>query len=102
MNWPCGSQLAGIKMKCLDANHSCIEIGIRLQELPQRLRGDIAPARNCDMWMPGTKLRLQANAERGFMHALVDLEQMWVRLPDANPDNFRSAFCGERSDASDR
>ena len=89
-------------MKCLDANHSCIQIRIRLQKPSKRLRRDIAAARNRDMRVPGTKLRLQPNCERGFLHALVDLEQMWVRLADADPDNFRSAFCRERSDAHNR
>src|SRR6266487_3666767 len=53
------------------------------------------------MRVPGTKLGLQPNCERAFLHALVDLEQMRVRLADTDPDNFRSAFCRERSDADD-
>ncbi len=36
------------------------------------------------------------------MDALVDLEQMRVRLADGDPNNFRSAFCGKRSDAHNR
>ena len=88
-------------MESLHANHSRIKILVRLQKFPQRLRRDIAAARNRDMRMPGTKLRLQPSRERGFIHALVDLEQMWVRLANADPNNFRSAFCREHSDADD-
>ena len=36
------------------------------------------------------------------MGPLVDLEQMWVRLANTDPDNFRSAFCGEHSCTGDR
>ena len=90
-------------MKCVDANHSCIQIRIRLQKTSKQLRGDIAAARNRDMRVPRDEaLALtQRVGERGFMHALVDLEQMWVRLADTDPNDFRSAFCRERSDADD-
>ncbi len=44
--------------------------------------------------MPGAKLRFDADGQRGFLHALVNLEQMRVRFADADPDNFRRAFEG--------
>jgi hypothetical protein len=88
-------------MKRLDANYSCIEISIRLQKISQRLRRNIPAARNRDMRMPWTKLHLQAGGERGFMHALMDLKQMRVRLANADPNNFWSAFRRESSDPDD-
>jgi hypothetical protein len=89
-------------MKCLNTDHSRVKRLIRPQKFSQRLRCNISAARNRDMRMPGTKLRLQSNGERGFMDALVDLEQMRVRLANTDPDDFRSAFCRERSDAHNR
>ena len=50
--------------------------------------------------MPRTKFRLETSSERGFLHSLVNLKQVRVRLADADPDNFRSALCRERSDAN--
>ncbi len=88
-------------MKVLYADHSRIEIGIRLQKFSQRLRRDIAASRNRDVRMPRAQLRLQSSGQRGFLNAFVDLKQMRVRFADADPDNFRSAFCGKRSDTSD-
>ena len=87
-------------MKCFDPNHSSVEPGIRLQEFPERLSGDIPAARECNMRMPRTKFRLETSSERGFLHSLVNLKQVRVRLADADPDNFRSALCRERSDAN--
>ena len=87
-------------MKCFDPNHSSVEPGIRLREFPERLSGDIPAARECNMRMPRTKFRLETSSERGFLHSLVNLKQVRVRLADADPDNFRSALCRERSDAN--
>ena len=88
-------------MKCFDPNHSSVEPSIRLQEFPERLSGNIAAARNGDVRMPRTKFRLETSSERGFLHSLVNLKQVRVRLADADPDNFWSAFREKRSDASD-
>ncbi len=52
--------------------------------------------------MPRFKLRFEPGSERGFLHALVNLEQMRMRLPDADPDNFRRTLCRKRSDADNR
>ena len=87
-------------MKCFDPNHSSVEPGIRLQEFPERLSGDIPAARECNMRMPRTKFRLETSSERGFLHSLVNLKQVRVRLADADPDNFRHAVCREHSDAN--
>ena len=87
-------------MKCFHPNHSSVEPSIRLQEFPERLSGNIAAARNGDVRMPRTKFRLETSSERGFLHSLVNLKQVRVRLADADPDNFRSALCRERSDAN--
>ena len=89
-------------MKCFDPNHSSVEPSIRLQEFPERLSGDIPAARECNMRMPRTKFRLETSSERGFLHSLVNLKQVRVRLADADPDNFRHAVCRERSDANNR
>ena len=89
-------------MKCFDPNHSSVEPGIRLQEFPERLSGNIAAARNGDVRMPRTKFRLETSSERGFLHSLVNLKQVRVRLADADPDNFWRSFCGKCSDPNNR
>jgi hypothetical protein len=100
VNWTRRCELARIKMESLDADHSGIELGIRLQKLSERLGGHVTAARDRNVRMPRSKLRLEAGSERGFLYALVNLEQMRMRLPDADPDNFRSALCGKGSDAN--
>src|SRR5437763_9082001 len=95
------SQFAGVKMECVDTDHSCIKVGIQLQELSHRLRRDIAAARNGNVWMPRTQVRLQAGGERGFLHTFMDLEQVRVRLTDADPHNFYGTFCRKCSDTAD-
>ena len=92
MNWSGGRQVAGIKMERLDMDHSSVELSIRLQEFPERLSGDTAATRDRDVRMPRAKLRFDADGQRGFLHALVNLEQMRVRFADADPDNFRRGF----------
>ena len=87
-------------MEILDPDHSCIELGIRLQKLSERLRGHVAAARDRYVRMPWFKFWLEPGSERGFLHALVNLEQMRVRFPDADPDNFRSPLCGKGPDAN--
>lgn len=89
-------------MESLDADHSRIKLGIRLQELPKRLRRNILTTRNGKMRMPRPKLRLEARSKRGFLYALMNLKQMRMRLTDANPDDFRSTFSRKSSDASNR
>src|SRR5438270_11974719 len=98
MNRPGGRQFTGIKMEILDPDHSCIELGIRQQKLSERLRGHVAAACDRNVRMPRFKLWFEPGSERGFLHALVNLEQMRVRLPDADPDNFRSPLCGKGPD----
>ena len=93
-------ELAGIKMEILDPDHSRVELGIQLQKLSERLGGHVTAARDRNVRMPRSKLWLEPGSERGFLHALVNLEQMRMRLPDADPDNFRSALCGKGSDAN--
>ena len=102
VNWTRRCELARIKMEILDPDHSCIELGIRVQKFSERLRGHVAAARNRNVRMPRSELWFEPGSERGFLHALVNLEQMRMRLPDADPDNFRSAFCGKSSDANNR
>jgi hypothetical protein len=87
-------------MEILDSDHPCIELAIRLQKLSERLRGHIAAARDRNVRMPRFKLWFEPGSERGFLDTLVNLEQMRMRLPDADPDNFRSALCGKGSDAN--
>ena len=89
-------------MEGFDADHSGIELGIRLQELPKRLRRNILATRNGYVRMPRTKLRLKAGSERGFLHALVNLKQVRVSFTDADPDYFQRTFCRKCSDANNR
>src|SRR4029077_18017227 len=65
-----------------------------------RLRGHVAAARDRNVRVPVSKLWFEPGSERGFLHALVNLEQMRMRLPDADPDNFRRALCWKCSDAN--
>jgi hypothetical protein len=102
VNWTRRCQPARIKMEVLDPDHSCIELGIRVQKFSERLRGHVPAARDRDVRMPRFKLWFDPGSERGFLHALVNLEQMRMRLPDADPDNFRSALCGKCPDANNR
>lgn len=101
VNWTLRCKPARVKVEILDPDHSCIELGIRLQKFPERLRGHIAAARDRNVRVPGFKLWFEPGSKRSFLDALVNLEQMWMGLPDADPDNFRSALCRERSDAND-
>ena len=87
-------------MEILDPDHSCIEPGIRLQKLSKRLRGHVAAARDRNVRMPRFKLWFEPGSERGFLDALVNLEKMRMRLPDADPDDFRSPLCGKGPDAN--
>jgi hypothetical protein len=100
VNWTRRCELARIKMEIVDPDHSCVALGIRLQKLSERLGGHVAAARNRNVRMPRFKLRFEPGGKRGFLHALVNLEQMWMRLPNADPDNFRSALYGKGSDAN--
>src|SRR5260370_5046841 len=100
MNWTGGSQFARIKMGCFNADHSGVEIAICLQKLPKRLRRNIPASRNGNVRMPWAQVRIQTNGQRGFLDAFVDLKQMWVRLANANPNNFRSAFRRKCSNGS--
>ena len=71
-------------MECFDADHSGVELGIRVQKLPERLRGNIPASCNGNVRMPWAQIRLQPGSERGFLDAFVDLKQMRVRLADAD------------------
>lgn len=61
-------------MESLDVDHSGIELGIRVHKFSQRLGGHIAAACNSYVRMPGTKLRLKADGERGFLYPFVNLK----------------------------
>src|SRR5438874_10122601 len=95
------SQFAGIEMECVDTDHSCIKLGIYLQKLSHRLQRDIAAARNGNVWMPRTQVRLQAGGECSFLHTFMDLKQVRVRLTDADPHNFHCTFCRKCSDTAE-
>jgi hypothetical protein len=87
-------------MEIRDPNHSCIELRIRPQKLSERLSGHVVAARDRNVRMPRSKLRFEPGSECGFLHTLVNLEQMRMRLPNADPDDFRSALCWKGSDAN--
>jgi len=50
--------------------------------------------------MPRPKLRLEAGSERRFLHPLVNLKQVRMRLTNADPNNFWRTFCRKRSHAN--
>jgi hypothetical protein len=102
VNWTRRCELARIKMEILDPDHSCIELGSRVQKFSERLRGHVAAARDRNVRVPGSKVWFEPGSQRGFLHALVNLEQMRMGLPDADPDNFRRALCGKCPDANNR
>ena len=52
--------------------------------------------------MPWTEIGFEPNGQRSFLHALVKLKQMWMALPDADPDNFWRTFGRKGSDAFNR
>ena len=88
-------------MECVHADHSRIKLGVRLQKLPERLRGDIAATGDGDVRMPWAELRFDAHRQCSLLNAFVNLEKMRMRFTDADPDYFWRALCGERSDAGD-
>ena len=89
-------------MEILDVDQSGIELGIRLQKLSKRLGGHVAATRERNVRMPGAKLWLETGSQRGLLHPLVNLKQVRVRLPDADPNNFRRTPSRKRSDANNR
>ena len=52
--------------------------------------------------MPWTEIGFERNGQRRFLHTFVKLKQMWMTLPDANPDNFRRTFGRKGSDTFNR
>ena len=91
MNRAGGREFARVKMERVDTDQARIELGIRLEELPERLRGNVATTRDRDVRMPWAKLRLETGGQGGFLDALVNLKKMWVCFADADPDDFRRA-----------
>lgn len=51
--------------------------------------------------MPWAKIGFDAGGERGFLDAFVNLEEMRMAFPDADPDDFRWTFRRKCSDAFD-
>ena len=39
-------------MKCLDAKHAGVELGVRFQKFSERAAGNIAATRECEMRVP--------------------------------------------------
>jgi hypothetical protein len=87
-------------MESLNADHCRVELGIRVQKLSKRLGGHVTATRNRNVRMPGAKLRLEASSECGFLHPFVNLKQVRMGFPDADPDDFRAAFSRKDSDAN--
>src|ERR1700716_2688086 len=52
--------------------------------------------------MPWAAIGVEPNRQRSFLHTFVKLKQMWMTLPDADPDNFRRTFGRKGSDAFNR
>ena len=102
MNRTGGRQSARIQIKCLDANHSRIKIEIRLQKLTNRLRGEVPASRNRNVRMPWTQFWLDADGQRGLLHAFVYLEKMWMSATNADPNDFRRALRRKCAHAGDR
>ncbi len=54
------------------------------------------------MRMPGTQIRFDPGREGGVRDPFVELEEMWMSLPDAKPDYFWAAFGRESPEAGER
>lgn len=51
--------------------------------------------------MPWAQFGFDAHSQRRFLHAFVQLKQVWMTRPDADPDYFRDSFGRKCSDAFD-
>ena len=97
-----GRKLAGIQAEGFDVNHAGVEIRVRFQERPDRMRRNIAAPRECDVRVERTEIRLEPNGEKRFLNALVELKQMRMAGADADPDDLRPALGRERSNTGHR
>src|SRR5438132_13885075 len=89
-------------MKRLDAKHTGIQFGVRIEQFPHRAAWNIAAARERDMRMPRAQIRFESDSQRCLLHAFVHLKQVRVTFPNADPNDFHRPFWGKRSDTFDR
>src|SRR5437016_14287953 len=80
----CWRQFARIKMKRINADHSRIEIDIRIQKISQRLRRDVATSRDRDMRKPGAKNGLVRPVDCNVAQPFAQLKK--TRMPGNNAD----------------
>lgn len=52
--------------------------------------------------MERSQIGLESRSECGFLHALMQLEKMWMTGADPDPKNVRQAFAGKLSEARNR
>ena len=95
----CWRQFARIKMKRINADHSCIEIDIRFQKISQRLRRNIAATRDRDMRMPGAKIGFELRRDCNVAHPFVQLKKMRMPATNADPDHLGPASRRKRAHA---
>lgn len=89
-------------MKRLDAKYSHIESSVGVEKFSKRAFGNIAAAGESDVWMKRALLGFKTRLERGFLHALVNLEEMRMTGADSDPDDFRRTFRGKFSETENR
>lgn len=102
MDWTGWRQFARIEIKYIDSNDSRFQIDVLFQKFSHGACISLAAARECNVRMPGTQLRLEPSGERGFLNTLVHLEQMRMAPADANPNNFRQILRRKTSNIRDR
>ena len=63
--------------------------------------GTVTP-RERDVRVPRAQIGFQSDSQRGVLHTLVKLKEMWMTFSDADPDDFRRTFGWKRPNALDR
>src|SRR5207249_8915645 len=86
------SQFARVKMKCIHPDQAQVQIDIRFKKLLDGLRRDIATTRQGNMWMPWTQVRFEPGCECSFLHSFMNLKEMRMTFPYAEPNNLGRSF----------
>src|SRR5947209_3558103 len=61
--------------------------------------GDVPTAGERNVWMPWPQIRLESGGERRFLHTFVNLKEVRMTFPNADPDDVRRTFRRECAEA---